>query len=156
MEIMCVSPPHMVLHYSRSCVLYRFHGASHLPRRPHGTHTHKLMPLCVLLLKDSCANCHHLAFCVPWRPHSRIAQMNKQHSMLHKAYKHYNVNYPVCLSSQVYDNIAEIIPLFFRHQPIPQSYKTIAEEYRWAAGVWWSMLPLLLSALVKHKHYFHF
>lgn len=41
--------------------------------------------------------------------------MNK-HSMLHKVicdtYKLYNVCYPVSLSSQVYDSIAEIILLF--------------------------------------------
>lgn len=43
---------------------------------------------------------------------------------------------------------------FLRHRPIPQNYKTITEEYRWAAGGWWCMLLLLLSALVNaHTHF---
>lgn len=37
--IVSVSPSHMVLNYSWSCVLYWFHGASHLPWRPYGTHS---------------------------------------------------------------------------------------------------------------------
>ena len=45
MEIVSVSPPHMVLIYSGSCVLYRFYGTSHLPWRPSGmfarTYTNK-------------------------------------------------------------------------------------------------------------------
>lgn len=55
---------------------------------------------------------------------------------------------------------SSVFLLFFlfslRHQPIPQSYKIITKEYRWAAGDWWFMLLLLLSALVKLKqlHFF--
>lgn len=44
---------------------------------------------------------------------------------------------------------------FFRQRAIPRSYLTITEEYRWAAGDWWSMPLLLLSAQVKHNVPFH-
>lgn len=38
-EVVSVSPSHVVLNYSWSCVLHWFHGASHLPRKPYGTHS---------------------------------------------------------------------------------------------------------------------
>lgn len=72
LEIMRVSPAHMVLHYSWSCVLYRFHGAGYFPRRPQGihtsTHTHLPNPVCIVVeaLPDII-----LVFCIPWKPHSK-------------------------------------------------------------------------------------
>ena len=53
-EIVHMPPPHMVLLYSWSCVLYWFHGTSHLPRRPHGTPSHTHIPS--LVFKNSCVN----------------------------------------------------------------------------------------------------
>lgn len=37
--IVSVSPPHLVFNHSWSCILYWFHGPSHLPWRPYGTHS---------------------------------------------------------------------------------------------------------------------
>ena len=46
LEIVCVPPPYLVLHYSWSSVLHRFHGASHFRRKTKGTvlRTHTLLP----------------------------------------------------------------------------------------------------------------
>lgn len=77
LEIMCVSPAHMVLHYSWSCVLYRFHGAGYFPRRPQGIHTstHIQIPSKSHLYCCWSTTWHHLVFCIPWKPHSSAVDL---------------------------------------------------------------------------------
>lgn len=77
LEIMCVSPAHMVLHYSWSCVLYRFHGAGYFPRRPQGIHTstHMQIPSKSHLYCCWSTTWHHVVFCIPWKPHSSAVDL---------------------------------------------------------------------------------
>lgn len=52
--IVSVSPPHLVFNHSWSCILYWFHGPSHLPWRPYGTHSR---------LQSQVLTLHHSASC---------------------------------------------------------------------------------------------